>query len=360
MEIFTRSSSSSHSSARSHKRKSGDLESVNDENVSNNSKSTVAGSKKLRSTEVMVTPSGKTPSFSTGSLAAKAVASKSALPRYNVPRKTVASVAVSTPTTVLASAPVATTPRGKGSARGAERPQTPSQKVKTSGADSAVQEALINLSLTAIKEKIETVFSNNNDKLSSIANGMKAKSKWDTKEKLKRQENAIKEFKEMIGSINEDLQAIIETTGEVDKKIVSVVTRTIQQHCEDTVTISALREKEEELQRVKEAIAGERGSFKTSLLQLQIQYDEKIHKLESSQMSQSKELASREKELGQLTTQLSTLKQEYDMAMKESSATAEQVKSTSFPLQAILMLTKHCCILHSAKSRWQQSMRASW
>jgi hypothetical protein len=319
------------------KRKSGEFDpsDENDENVQN--KSNVSNTTKKLKTSEPPTPSGKAVTLSKTTTTVK-----SSLPRYTVPRRTastnntsVTTTATST-VTISASSAVAnvavssnptTTPR-KGTR--AEKAQTPGQKAKDTripNLEIMVQEALSEITFSSIKGKLESVFTSNNEKLSSISNSLKAKSKdkWDTKEKMKRQENAIKDFKDVVTSVNEEVQNVMDTCDNVDKKITSVITKSLQQRHEDLILIAGLKEKEVELQRVKEAIAEERGNFKTSLLEMQIQYDDKIHKLESAQLSQSKELEAKEKELLQLDMQLNQLKRDYDTAIKESSANAEQV-----------------------------------
>eukprot|EP01031_Cornospumella_fuschlensis_P041481 gene41481-50621_t len=116
----------------------------------------------------------------------------------------------------------------------------------------------------------------------------------------------------------------MDTVESINKKLVATVTRTVSQHFLDTNMIRELREKEAELQRVSAQLAEERGNSKNALLQQKISYDERIHKLESSQLSQSTELAAKEKEIAQLETQLKELKREYESAQKDWNSNSEQ------------------------------------
>ncbi|RYG67534.1 hypothetical protein EON64_07230 [archaeon] len=314
----SQSGSQAENASRSNKRKSGDWEDDSKPVGATNEKVIATAAKKLKGDVTGTKDAGRP--------------FKSSLPRPTASTRSKTVTTNPTPTPTPVAAPVATpsannpiTPRTKGYTR----VQTPAREIlRPTGAEAAIQDTLIEIGLSSIKGKLESMTTTNTEKLTAIANSLKTKSKQpcDTKDKLKRQENALKNFKEAVVSVNEELHSAMDTVEAINKKLVATVTKTVSQHHLDANMIRELREKETELAHVTAQLMEERGNSKNALLQQKISYDERIHKLESSQLSQSTELAAKEKEIAQLETQLKGLKKEYEAAQKVWNSNSEQVR----------------------------------
>ena len=265
---------------------------------------------------------------------------KSALPRFNMQRISASSViTASASTSVLADKKRSVTEQNTAERR-ALSTTTPSKsmsvassnRVDTSLTPCSMNNALIKRlqkvsSQVSASDRLRTYFDNafsfSDDTLSGILTNLKVKSKWDVKEKAKKQENAIKELKD----------GFVTTFSE---------TKTLREYClnYETENNALMKELNIELQEAIQTLLNVRSteskyaklvdenqSLKESLSQIKRDYDplkSKYKELAANLSTEEKMRTDSESALAKLEKDYSEYKKSVSEQVKQSKELSEQ------------------------------------
>ncbi len=265
---------------------------------------------------------------------------KSALPRFNMQRISASSVIAATASaSVLADKKRSVTEQNTAERRAlsATTPSKSMSSVASSRIDATMTPCSMNNALIKRLQKVssqvsasdrlrtyfDNAFSFNDDTLSGILTNLKVKSKWDVKEKAKKQENAIKELKD----------GFVTTFSE---------TKTLREYClnYETENNSLMKELNIELQEAIQTLlnvrsteskytklAEENQSLKESLNQIKKDYDPlkgKCKELSAKLGTEEKTRIDSESALVKLEKEYSEYKKSVGEQLKQSKELSEQ------------------------------------
>ena len=163
------------------------------------------------------------------------------------------------------------------------------------------------------------------DRLSSILGGLKIKAKWDIKEKAKKQEQVIKELRDLLVNLQDTIHSFKSQGVSFEEKLVNSV-RDCYDHVVDNMqTLSALQSNDKKLRSELESMLAEKNSLFQKLDDSKQNFLSQLKQLETSQLLTNKENERLAEKLEELHATSEKAKAQYEETIQELKANREKV-----------------------------------
>jgi hypothetical protein len=180
---------------------------------------------------------------------------------------------------------------------------------------------------TTLVAMVDRTLTGVDEKLLAIHSSLKAKptQKWDVKEKNKRYDTAVKEFKEVAALTQNAIKSTREACLAFETKICSGVRDAYDHLVDDAQAIAQYLKSEKQLRKDIEGLHGDVRSESSKFAQFKTETFNTIHTMETEKLLKEKEKERLNEKLCELETQLSKLQQTHQEHLNEVKESQNKV-----------------------------------
>jgi hypothetical protein len=165
------------------------------------------------------------------------------------------------------------------------------------------------------------------DKIQVALASLKVKNKWDAKEKLKKQEGVLKEFRDVIVHLQDGINQMKNQASNFEVKIQSGLREVYDQLVDNIQIIASLQSNERKLKKEHETLTFENKSLLTRMDSTKSESQQQIRQIEMSLMLQKQEKERFIEKINDLEGQLKKLNKVHDETVEQFRTNSAQVKS---------------------------------
>jgi len=162
------------------------------------------------------------------------------------------------------------------------------------------------------------------EKISNILGTLKIKAKWDIKEKAKKQEQVIKELKDLLVNFQDTIGSFKTQATSFEDKLVNSIRDCYDQVVDDIQLLSTSQSNEKKTRKELETIAAEKSLLLQKLEDSKQEYSNQINHLETNSLLATKENERLLEKLQELQCNSSKIKIQYDEMLQEFKINQEK------------------------------------
>lgn len=163
------------------------------------------------------------------------------------------------------------------------------------------------------------------DKITGIMNTLKIKAKWDIKEKSKKQEQVIKELRDLLVNLQDSVNSFKTQSISFEEKLVNSIRESYDQVVDDIQIISTLQSNEKKLRRDFEMLQNEKSILAQKHEDLKFEHANQIKHLETSSLLNAKENDRLKEKLAELQANFEKSKCHYEETLQDLKINREKV-----------------------------------
>lgn len=291
---------------------------------------------------------------------------RSALPRYQTQRKLSSTTSATTTSAAPAAAPRTTAktvasvpsnpqPREKASnMRGAiVDPSTPGKSTESRSVAQHVDSVPTTMPLPPTTPRISnnpflrklqreilaevtgtylsTMFDNSfgfiDERVNTTMGSLKVKSKWDVKEKMKRQESVVKELKDIVALIQDGIKSAKASSHDFEQKAFLGLRESYDHLVDDAQIIATLRNGEKKLIKDNDNLAAEIKALNAKMEQVKAEFSGNMRKVETNALLTEKENEMLKERLSDAEKRAEKLRKDHEESVLEHKSTLDKVNT---------------------------------